>query len=211
MLAAVAASAQAPAGRVIGSVEIPVLHDPVNKETPTAGPIALTLYREPRDNAQPAVTIKTRREIESLEHGYEQISAAVLDVRAQAGKTWYLVQYKREDRLMAAWLSGSNAGRFRSLPELLKGRGFLTQAWNGWLYKSPRSEGSRENILSALGERRHVVFADMAEDAGQMWFLVVVVDGTICDGGPRSVLAAGWIPAHSASGQLNAWYYSRGC
>jgi hypothetical protein len=79
------------------------------------------------------------------------------------------------------------------------------------LHKAPRSDASRENILPAIGERRHVVFADTFGEAGQLWFLVVVVDGTICDGGPRSVLAAGWIPAHSASGQLNAWYYSRGC
>jgi hypothetical protein len=54
----------------------------------------------------------------------------------------------------------------------------------------------------------------MKDDSGTLqdaWLLVVLTDGTICDGGSRAVIAAGWVPAYSTSGKVTAWYYSRGC
>jgi hypothetical protein len=45
----------------------------------------------------------------------------------------------------------------------------------------------------------------------ELWLLVVLVNGSICGSGDRSVLSAGWVPAFSPEGSLTVWTYSRGC
>lgn len=199
-----------PRGRIIGSVEIPALHDTVNREHRTKQPRAIPLYSDPAEDAARVMTAKDRSEIESLEHGYEQVSAGVVEIKSQGGHRWYRVQYKSAGRTGTGWLSERDAGRFRTLSEILKGRGFLTDAWDGVLYRAPRQAAPKETAPQ-LRDRPDVLVADSAGDPEKLWLLVVIVDGTICDNGSRSVIAAGWIPAHSESGRLTTWRYSRGC
>ena len=211
--AALSAQDMYPRGRIIGSVEIPALHDVVNKGTPDAAPVSVSLYAAPGD-VPPIVTIRDRSEIQSVEHGAEQVSAAVFERTYRKDELWYQVRFKTAGGDGIGWLLARNVGQFRFLHELLTGgRGFLTDAWDRVLYEAPNRDAKRRTLTS-VGERQDVVVATMMDergDAQNAWMLVVLTDGSFCDRGSQAVIAAGWIPAYSSAGNLTAWYYSRGC
>lgn len=211
--AALSAQDTYPRGRIIGSVEIPALHDVVNKGTANPAPGSVALYSTPEDGT-PIATIKDHWEIQTLEHGYEQISAAVFQRTFRKDELWYQVRFKTAGREGIGWLMARNVGQFRFLHELLTShRGFLTDAWDRVLYEAPNRDAKRRTLTSA-GERQDVIVATMMDergDAQNAWMLVVLTDGSFCDRGSQAVIAAGWIPAYSAAGNLTSWYYSRGC
>lgn len=201
---------------IIGSIEIPALHD-ANKGAQDLKAAAVKLYSQPLDDAAVLATITDRWHIESVEHGYEQVSAGVLDVKWQTNNRWYLVQYKSAGRLHEGWLSQRDAGRFRTLPELLVGgKAFLTDAWDRALYAAPHPDATKQ-LVTRERKTDSVAVASAARsprgssDWKHLWLLVVILDGSFCDGGPQTVVAAGWIPAYSASGELTTWHSSRGC
>jgi hypothetical protein len=202
-----------PRGRIIGSVEIPALHDEINEGTANAAPGSATLYAAPGDPT-PIATIKDRWEIQTLEHGSEQISAAVFQRTFRKDELWYQVRFKTAGREGIGWLMARNVGQFRFLHELLTSRrAFLTDAWDRVLYEAPNRESKRQTLKN-VGERQDVIIAttmDERGDAKNAWMLVVLTDGSFCDRGSQAVIAAGWIPAYSAAGNLTAWHYSRGC
>jgi hypothetical protein len=199
-----------PRGRIIGSVEIPALFDESSKKSSNAR-ASVTLHSRPSDGAPPVVVVKDRTVFETLEHGYEELSVGVLEISWHNNERWYLVQYKDGDRTNEGWLSPHDAGTFRFLLNILQGRmAFLTSAWDRVLYRTPKIDAPKER-LPKLSDKPDVVVATGAGDPQQLWLLVVILDGTICNGGSRAVLAAGWIPGHSATGQVTTWHYSRGC
>jgi hypothetical protein len=198
-----------PRGAIIGSVEIPALFDESSRKSSNARAL-VTLHSRPSEGAPPVVVVKDRTVLETLEYGYEELSVGVLEISWQNNERWYLVQYKSGDRTEKGWLSPRDAGTFRFLLNILQGRmGFLTSAWDRVLYRAPKIDAAKES-LPKLSDKPDVVVATGAGDPQQLWLLVVLLDGTICTGGSRAVLAAGWIPAHSA-GQVTTWHYSRGC
>jgi hypothetical protein len=153
-------------------------------------------------------------EIQSLEHGYEQVSAAVFERTFRNDQLWYRVQFKTAAREGTGWLSARNAGEFRFWHQLLTSRrGFLTDAWDRVLYEAP-SRNAKRQTLTNVSDRQDVIIATTMDERGDSqnaWMLVVLTDGSFCDRGSQAVIAAGWIPAYSAAGNLTAWYYSRGC
>ena len=57
-----------------------------------------------------------------------------------------------------------------------------------------------------------VTVADTATVNGELWLLVVVFgEGRCTVDEPAAVLGAGWTSAHTGSGNVAAWFYSRGC
>lgn len=58
-----------PRGRIIGSVEIPALHDRVNQKPGDARRGPVTLYSQPVEGAEPTTIVADRADLESLEHG----------------------------------------------------------------------------------------------------------------------------------------------
>jgi hypothetical protein len=159
----------------------------------------------------PAAVITDRSQIASLEHDYEQVSAGVLAYRWAKGTRWYQVQYTTAERSGTVWLSESQAGRFRFLYDILHGgMAFLTDAWDGRLYKAPSHDAPHQTV-SRRGERPDVAVAAAAGEPEKLWLLVVILDGNICEQASRSVMATGWVPAHSTSGRITVWHYSRGC
>jgi hypothetical protein len=212
VLVAAPASAQDryPRGRIIGSVEIPALYGVVETESGKTRATAVTLYSQPVDGAKPVTVIKDRWEIESLEHASDQGSAGVLEMK----DGWYLVQFKSAEQLGTGWLSPRDAGRFRWLRDILVGgMGFMTDTWDRILYDAPNRNAPRQ-LVRTVRDRQNAVVASTGgdpRDPQQYWLLVVLLDGSICDGGSRSVIASGWIPAYSTTGRLNTWHFSRGC
>jgi hypothetical protein len=145
------------------------------------------------------------------------VSAGVLEVKSQNNRTWYLLQYKARNRIDKGWLSQRDAGPFRTLSELLIGRrAFLTDAWDRVLYTAPNPDAATQ-LISKARETRSVAVGSAANspresaDPKDLWLLVVILDGSFCDGGPQTVVAAGWVRAHSTTGRPTTWHYSRGC
>jgi hypothetical protein len=72
--------------------------------------------------------------------------------------------------------------------------------------------------MRALAERawgpesRDVRVTGMRTVNGALWAAVEVITDHDCGGsGAGVVRVRGWLPAHAASGDLNVWYYPRGC
>ena len=197
-------------GRIIGTVEIPVLHEALNSGRDVESSAAVKLYEKPSYESNEAVIVKNWRQIVFVEHGYEQVSAVVFQ-RVLEGGPWYKVRYAIGDCKGTGWLSPRDAGKHRTFFEIIhKSLSYMTDAWDHRLYKSPNPNAPFE-ILSTPMDRSDASVASVANIDGEEWLLVVIQDGTVCGDGPRTVLGAGWVPAYSKSGKITAWYHSRGC
>src|SRR5947208_3092930 len=110
-----------PHGGIVGSVEIPALHHTVNSGVhppPLTSPVVT--YIEPTEQTAIAAVVTAYDQLASLEHGYEEISAAVFDVRSDGNRRWYQVHYTSATGSGAAWLSDRDAGTYRALGEMLR-------------------------------------------------------------------------------------------
>lgn len=203
-----------PRGRVIGSIEIPALHDAVNGELP-GQPAALslvTLYMEPTEHTAVAAVVSDRTELASLEHGYEQLSAAVYEMRVIQDRVWYRVHYMTSRSFGDGWISNRDTGTYHPLADMLvHGLAFLTDSWDRGVFVTPRADASKRTI-PITNERPNVHVVATAGDAEHLWLQIELLEGSACEGAEQPVIATrGWIPAFSAGGQLTAWHYARGC
>jgi len=201
-----------PHGRAIGSVEIPALHDAINHETPGAVSTPVPLYIEPTRLTAIAAVVSDRSELLTVEHGYEQISAAVYDISTQRDGTWYRVHYTTPGGSGDGWLSGRETAAYHPLADMLvHGLAFLTDAWDHLVFDAARPD-ARQRTVDDTRERPDVRVLATAGDAQHLWLRIEMLDGNVCEGKDQpSVVATGWIPAHAADGRLVAWHYPRGC
>ncbi len=189
--------------RITGLVEIPsVLGNP---EAPVHG--AVTLRAEPSDTAPVACVVRAASDVETREHGYEELSAVVYDSR----NGWHGVRcHGGGDSL--AWLAPKDAGTFRPVEELVQhGLAYLTTEWDRNLYQRPRRTAASHHVQVDT-RQPDITVADTAIVDGELWLLVIVYgDGRCTADEPGAVRDAGWTPAHDRSGAVAAWFYSRGC
>ena len=197
--------------RIVGLVEVPALHSRINQGSPDLpiGPVAL--FAEPNHEADVAFVVRNRNELESREHGYEQVSAEVYALAGNAGGGyWY--KLRRVDGIEPefGWLNQADVGTYHEIHDLLiSGLTYLTGDWDARLFESPSLDsGSRE--FEDLEDQPDVRIADIAYPDGEPWYLVVIVRGS-CSGDPIEVIATGWIRAYSEAGGNTVWHYSRGC
>ena len=203
-----------PRGRVIGSIEIPALHDAVNRDLP-GQPAALslvTLYTAPTEHTAVAAVVSDRSELTSLEHGYEQVSAAVYETRAIQDRVWYRVHYATSRSFGDGWISNRDTSTYHPLADMLvHGLAFLTDSWDGAVFEAPRTDVAKRSI-SITNERPNVHVVATAGDAEHLWLQIELLEGSACEGAEQPAIATrGWIPAFSAGGHLTAWHYARGC
>jgi hypothetical protein len=189
--------------RVIGLVEIPS----VLSEPQAAARRAVTLRTEPSDAAPVACVVRAAEDVDTREHGYEELSAVVYETRTG----WYGLRcHGSGDRL--AWLPAKDTGPFRPLEELVQhGLAYLTTQWDRSLYEKPRRSAASHRLRLASREP-DITVADSTVVDGELWLLVIVFGEGRCRAEePGPVVDAGWIPAHAANGESAAWFYSRGC
>lgn len=203
-----------PRGRVIGSIEIPALHDAVNRDLP-GQPAALslvTLYNEPTEHTAVAAVVSDRTELTSLEHGYEQLSAAVYEMRQIEDRVWYRVHYTTSRGFGDGWISNRDTSAYHSLADMLvHGLAFLTNSWDRAVFAAPRANSSKQTMPVTI-DRANVHVVATAGDAEHLWLQIELLDGNACEGSEQPAIAMrGWIPAFSPNGQLTAWHYARGC
>lgn len=188
--------------RIAGLVEIPsVLGSP---DAPAHG--AVTLRAEPSDVAPVACVVRAASDLETREHGYEELSAVVYDSR----DGWRGVRCLGGDAL--AWLAPNDAGTFRPVEELVRhGLAYLTAEWDRDLYQRPRRTAASHRVQVET-RQPDITVADTTVVDGELWLLVIVyAEGRCTADEPGAVRDAGWTPAHSKGGAVAAWFYSRGC
>jgi hypothetical protein len=195
------AASRAP--KLIGLVEVPAL---IGGPERPATPSPVRLRTEPSSAAPVGCTARETADLETREHGYEELSAVVYEVR----DGWYGVRCGLLERLV--WLAPADAGTFRSFAELVQhGLAYLTGEWDRRLYQKPHL-GAVSQVVRVEAQQPDITVADTAMANGELWLLVVVFgEGRCTVDEPAAVLGAGWTPAHAASGNVAAWFYSRGC
>ncbi|MBA3716256.1 MAG: hypothetical protein H0W76_28015 [Pyrinomonadaceae bacterium] len=171
----------------------------------------INLYSAAAAGARVIATIKKLEDVELAEHGYEEISA----ITYQARNGWYQIGYLSGDRIAQGWIGSADVVEYRSLETLLVNRmSYLTERWNKHLWKSPSASSQYRKVKlknenSSSGYDARIIATKRT--AARLWLKVEVLGGEGCDYDARNVIARGWIPAHSATGSLTAWFYSRGC
>lgn len=198
--------------RIIGLVEVPGLFGVLEPGAPAPVPpsevVPIALRARPTSESPLAFRLEGADQLASREHGYEHRSAVVYDME----NGWYLVSYSDAGRTGMAWLSPDDAGTFRSVVTLLEdGLSYMTAVWDRRLYQTPDRMGPSTTLTAHQGVWSITVAHSRVEGA-EPWLRVVVQEGSPCEGEshPR-VHAAGWVPLYAEDGQLNAWFYARGC
>lgn len=145
----------------------------------------------------------------SMEYGYELPAALVVD-RAVLGQDehWFEIDLGET----SAWLRATEGSRYFPLEELLVNRlNYVAPETGVFLADDPGMEhsGSERMHLEYYSDIR-VTGVRWAGD--KLWLQVDVLNGSGCGSRDEPVIIdQGWVPAHSASGELNVWFYSRGC
>jgi hypothetical protein len=197
--------------RLLGLIQVPALHSGVNDQsdsTPDQALRVVTLYLEPREDSPVAATIQDRRELETLEHDYEVVSAAVF---GRASGYWHKLRYEIDGQTGYGWLHPQDAAIYKDLHSFLysAGMSYLTEDWDGRIYEEPSRDSP---AATSVGKDRNQGARIIAihYQGTEPWYLVALVS-EYCDVKPLEVVATGWIPAYSASGGNTVWHYSRGC
>lgn len=146
------------------------------------------------------------------ESGYEIPALAVFGAEGQ----WLRIALGASQ---FGWVQAGSG--YHSLPDLLatsERLTYLAAEWDGRLYGEPGTAG--ELVLPPEQRRRKddptrtdpVPYKALAHTvvAGRLWLKVEILDEVCGERDPR-VLHTGWVPAQSPSGELWAWFYSRGC
>jgi hypothetical protein len=199
--------------RIIGLVEIPALHRQLNEGGPDAATATVSLRAQPARDSGVAIVVRDRREVESREHGYEQVSAAVYErVYPLAGGLWYRLRYEAEGDVRYGWLEHTDGVEYREVSSLLmRGLAYLTADWDGRLWERPSAAASPRSLdLRDPSRSVKVIDVFIPRGSDEPWYLLAVVTG-VCSGQPIEVVATGWVPAYVESGANSVWFHSRGC
>lgn len=195
---------------VYGLVEVPRAFDAINQ----GGILNLTslkeseqipLYVEPSHDSDKIVNIRDPNILKTTEHGYEIVSAIVY------GEIdgWYLIRYFDGLYEKAAWLSPHDAGEYYPLKTLFLNKlAFLTANWDRRLWINPSGEAELNFSDCPPPTEIDVISSQYIDDA--LWLKIKVLDPEWClkQNSPKATI--GWLPAYSANGGLNVWFYSRG-
>lgn len=152
------------------------------------------------------VNTRVRGEIVALDTGSTGTKSAGALV-TERHEQWYKVRAGAR----GVWLQASPRDEFHSLERLFsRALTYFTTEWSGRLVNAPG--GSQVVASRAHDSEPPVEVLGLQESGGQLWARVALLSHTICESNeePR-VLAEGWAPVHSATGQLAIWFYSSGC
>lgn len=139
-------------------------------------------------------------ELPTRELDYETPAAIVLE----AQPPWYRVQLPTG----SAWLLASTRDHYHPLAELLTdGLSYIAApdfvAWD-------HPQGTPLAASWPVGTPVKVRDARVVADT--LWLRVEILSHSVCDAPePPTVLGSVWLRAHTDSGALSIWFYSRGC
>lgn len=108
------------------------------------------------------------------------------------------------------WIDAFDGTDYWSLDKLLSSRLSYINTPDGIAIQSEPKGAEGEQVWPY---QTPINFLQSSVVDGQLWLQIQIMSHTICDApdeAPR-VIEAGWIPAHDAQGNTNAWFHSRGC
>ena len=124
-------------GRIIGTVEIPALHEALNSGLNAESSAPVKIYENPSHESKVSAIVRNWRQIVFVEHGYEQISAVAFERVFEHGP-WYKVKYTIDDRKGTDSVSPKDAGKLRTFYDIIqKPNSYMTDAWDHRLDKAP--------------------------------------------------------------------------
>ncbi|MSU44682.1 hypothetical protein EXS45_00660 [Candidatus Nomurabacteria bacterium] len=193
--------------RVIGILEIPNLPLPEEGFEENGKLIKpLKIYNLSK-NGTLVTTAMTFQDLELKEYTYEGSGVVIYKMEDQS------YQIKLNDGTKG-WIMYENKQVFHPIENLLsQGMAYLTTTWNGKLYATPEMKQATDfqQTLSYFNSESSINVLDIKKDSnGQTWMKIQIITSP-CTNGESKTLEEGWIPMYSTSGDLNAWFYSRGC
>lgn len=198
--------------RIIGLIEIPAIHAAVNDEQAQVAAAPVTVRAEPNENSAVAAPVQSWRQLESREHGYEQVSAATYALAyAARGGPWYKVRYTVGDKTGFGWVEHSDGAQYREVHTLVSsGLAYLTEAWDRRFFARPSLDAPAKILERNGQDSARVIEVYHARGQSDVWYLLAVVSGE-CTGEPVEIVATGWVPAYTSVGENSVWFRSRGC
>ena len=201
-----------PQDRILGLLEVPALHEYVNAGGLDKSSGTITLRAEPSQSASVVLQVEDRRQLESREHDYEQVSAVVYGRDyPRSGGLWYKLKVIGGGSRYG-WVEHAAGMEFRTTYALVTSRmAHLSSDWDRRLRESPNLEApSRILDLQDDPPSARVIDSFNPRGTNETWYLIAVIRGT-CTGEPVEIVATGWVPAYATNGGTTMWYFSRGC
>jgi hypothetical protein len=137
------------------------------------------------------------------ESGYEIPALAVFDTRTGG---WYRIAIDPEGAAFG-WIR--SAEPFHALAALVlsdERLTYLTPLWRGVLHPRPADPTTR--LVTRESETPYRALRP-ATIGNQLWIEVEIVADACKD--RERVIDRGWVPLRNAAGELNVWYWPRGC
>lgn len=193
---------------LIGLLELPYTWNERTLENQLLVPFGL--LSAPTAESPAIKVIKNLGHVETHEWSYEELAAAVYGYRHDGEQAWYQLRISPTGE--PAWIRGNKQITFHPLSELVsESLSYMTATWDKRVFGTV-GDPTTDTVLPDRGEEIPVAVAGSAMFDGKLWILAVVLKESVCSSSDApSVLKSGWVPAHSTSGELNIWFYSRGC
>ena len=168
---------------------------------------SMRAFAAPEPDSEVVTVIDSYDDVVSREVGYEVPAAVVYS----AVPGWYKVELKEGRHV---WLRADAAGTYFAYETLpIRRLAYLTRGWSGLVWPGPGSGLPMRAFMAraAQPEEQAVNLLEATTIGGMPWFRVEILDGGPCSDPAARTRLTGWIPAYGATGQPNAWFYSRGC
>ena len=139
----------------------------------------------------------------TMEYAYEAPAVVVLEMR----ESWLRVRLEQG----SGWLRVSERDVFHPLEQLLVGSlTYVARTPEGGLTTAPAA--TSDAVPAELRTDHPVDVLETRAIDGALWLRVAVLSHSPCESVQEpSVVARGWLPAHTPSGEPTVWFYSRGC
>jgi hypothetical protein len=141
------------------------------------------------------------RPLLTKEYRYENPAAIILE----AQNDWFRIKTASG----SAWIQKTKTGRYISLEHLLENKMAYIKSQSGIkVFREPRNL----NSVGVVSNSDSLNVIKTINVDNKYWHHIQVMDSSSCESdGPPKVLIEGWVPAHTATGKLTTWFYSRGC
>lgn len=135
------------------------------------------------------------------EYRYEAPAAIVLETQ----NDWF----KLKTSSGSGWIKGTKKGEYFSLKHLFENKMAYIESTSGIkVFREP----SVYDSIGLVSNSDSVNIIKTVNVDNKYWHHIQIMDSSGCESNePPEVLYEGWVPAHTATGKLTTWFYSRGC
>jgi hypothetical protein len=191
--------------RLIGLLEVDKLNEMMASTESARRPGPLKFYSGPDFKSKVVAEIGDPRSLMIREHGYEMSSIEAY----KEANGWYLAGFIVDGVRKTGWISPADVVEFRSFKELLvNSMTYLTDDWDGRIWKEPSDSGTYEYYTSPDTDIRVI---DSKRVGTELWLKIEILSPGPCEVEEPKVVELGWVRAYSKTGAVNVWFYSRGC